>query len=742
VTLSGGQQARVGLARAVYADADVYLFDDVLAAVDAGVGEQIVSQCLVEFLAGRTRILVTHGLQYLSACDSVVVMDGGAVAGVHAGGVGVAASAAPGSVLARMMEEFGRTAVTAVSHSTAGHAPAPPAGGDGVDGDDAVNGGAAAAGNETPMPAPSDGAGGPSAAAAAAGKTVQDEERERGRVRWRVFAAYAGALGGWWVVAGLIVAFAAVQAVTIGSSAYLAWWSAAVNDATPAADNQRYLGVYAGISLGSLVAVVGQGILTARATVRAARVLHDGLLRTMLRVPLSFFDTTPLGRVLNRFGNDVNTVDETLGETLSSLLYCLFSVLGTVVLIAVSTPWFLAAAAPLAVWYIFVQRYYVSTSRELQRLQSISASPIYAHFSETIAGTAVVRAFRRQAAFTDTNARLLDATQCAYFLVSTANRWLAVRLETLGTMMTTGAALFAVVHVATTPSVATSFPSLAGLAISAALSVTQTLNWLVRMTSDTESEIVSVERIAEYTALRTENEEPADGSVIHPPPSWPAAGAIEMRDVKLAYRHGLPWVLHGVTCDIAPGAHVGIVGRTGAGKSSFISALFLTADVQLGTITIDGIPIHRVPLATLRSRLTIIPQTPILFTGTLRSNLDVLGGQYTDAQLWDALDKVGMADTVRALPEGLDTPVTEGGGNFSAGQRQLLTIVRALLRNSRVIVLDEVSASVDVASDAVLQRALRSYFRSATVLTIAHRVHTLADSDRILTLDAGRLVGS
>jgi len=261
------------------------------------------------------------------------------------------------------------------------------------------------------------------------------------------------------------------------------------------------------------------------------------------------------------------------------------------------------------------------------------------------------------------------------------------------------------------------------------------MNWAVRMSSDLETQIVSVERVKEYAELPTEDV--AAGT--EPPPEWPTRGAVEIRDLKLKYRHTTPYVLHGISASIAPGEHIGIVGRTGAGKSSLISALFLTADVQEGSLKIDGVDIRSVPLQTLRSRLTIITQTPVLFSGPLRRSLDPLG-RHTDGEIYAALENVALKEYVEGLPQQLDSPVSEGGSNFSAGQRQLLTVARALLKRSRVIVLDEASSSVDALADAVLQRALRTQFGDATVLTIAHRIATIYDSSRVMVLSAGKLL--
>nr|CAD7593713.1 unnamed protein product [Timema genevievae] len=421
----------------------------------------------------------------------------------------------------------------------------------------------------------------------------------------------------------------------------------------------------------------------------AAKVLHEALLKGVLRTPLWFFDTTPVGRILGRFSKDVDVLDTSLPQQISDWVYCLY------------------------------ERFYVATSRQLKRLESISRSPIYSHFGESVTGAPTIRAYRVQDRFIHESEEKVDFNQVCYFPGIIANRWLAVRLEMIGNCIIFFASLFAVLGRETMN------PGTVGLSISYALQITQTLNWLVRMTSDVETNIVAVERIKEYAEYT--QEAPWENPNCPVPEQWPETGK------------------------------VGIVGRTGAGKSSLTLGLFRIIEAAGGSIHIDGLDISRLGLHTLRSKLTIIPQTlirfkdlninldvlslkdPVLFSGTLRQNLDPFG-RLSDEDVWAALEHAHLKAFVKGLPAGLNHQVTEGGENLSVGQRQLICLARALLRKTKVLILDEATAAVDLETDDLIQRTIRIEFKNSTVLTIAHRLNTILDSDRVIVLDKGRVV--
>ncbi|KAJ1364190.1 Multidrug resistance-associated protein 1 [Parelaphostrongylus tenuis] len=413
------------------------------------------------------------------------------------------------------------------------------------------------------------------------------------------------------------------------------------------------------------------------------------------------------------------------------MILTMLNVVATIVVIMIATPVVTLPFIFLAALYVVVLRFYVSTSRQLKRLESASRSPIYSHFQESIQGASSIRAYKLVDEFVKESERRVDENLATYYPSIVANRWLAVRLELVGNLIVMSSALFAVLF-RDSPGLTA---GLVGLSVSYALNITQTLNWAVRMTSELETNIVAVERIKEYTDTPTEGayskEQPAD--------YWPKMGRICFKNVSLRYRPGLELALKDVTATIEAKEKVGIVGRTGAGKSSLTLALFRTVEIDGGSIEIDGQNISRLSLEELRSRLTIVPQDPVLFSGTLRFNLDPFD-TYSDAEIWNALHNAHLENFVSSLADKLLYPISEGGQNLSVGQRQLLCLARALLRHPKILILDEAAAAVDAETDSLLQRTIREQFADCTVLTIAHRLNTVMDCDRLLVLSEGRVV--
>ncbi|KAK6765511.1 hypothetical protein RB195_025428 [Necator americanus] len=409
---------------------------------------------------------------------------------------------------------------------------------------------------------------------------------------------------------------------------------------------------------------------------------------------------------------DVDCLDNAVPRSVMSLVRTLIASVEIVVIILWATPASTVVLAPLFAIYFMFLRFYVSTSRQLKRLESASRSPIYSHFQESIQGAASIRAYRLVPEFVTESERKVDENLAVYYPSIVANRWLAVRLELVGNLIVMFAALFAVLF-RDSPGISA---GLVGLSVSYALNITQTLNWAVRMTSELETNIVAVERIKEYTDLTIEGAH----SKQKPPDSWPQSGKIMLKDVCLREK-------------------IGIIGRTGAGKSSLTLALFRTVEIDSGCIEIDDQNISTLTLEDLRSRLTIVPQDPVLFSGTLRFNLDPFDA-YTDEEIWKALRNSHLEPFVTSLADRLQYRISEGGENLSVGQRQLLCLARALLRRPRILVLDEAAAAVDAETDSLLQRTIREQFAECTVLTIAHRLNTVMDCDRLLVLEAGRIV--
>ena len=443
-------------------------------------------------------------------------------------------------------------------------------------------------------------------------------------------------------------------------------------------------------------------------------------------------------------------MDEQLPQTVRWYLQSLAKVVGAILYVCVVSPLFIIFMVPIVAFYRYTQAYYIKTSRELSRLDNISRSPIYALFGETIDGLTTVRAFRMESALCRRIDGLLDTNQRAYYMSFAANCWLGFRLELVSTLIISGAALLAVLGrpgaSASSPGQDTAatagaagadqgtsaeiYAGLAGLAISMCLSITQSINWSVRMASDLESQMVSVERLREYIVMPHEAEHYLP--LADPPPTWPAVGSIKFANVSMRYREGLPLVLKGVSLDIQGREKIGICGRTGSGKTSLVTALLRLVEVCEGAISIDNVNLRDIGLHALRSRVAVIPQDPMLFSGTVRTNLDPFG-LYPDAKVAEGLRRIGLIGC------GLQDRVEENGQNYSVGQRQMLCIARALLSDSRVIIMDEATASVDVETDALIQRAIRDEFLNSTVLTVAHRLNTILDSSRVVVLDDGRV---
>ena len=736
VNLSGGQKQRVSLARAIYANTDVYLFDDPLSAVDSHVGHRIFEDCIRESLQGKTRILVTHGLQYLAASDYVYVMEGGRIteSGTYQELLRQE-NENNESTLIRLVNRF-ETEANEVYNRAAEQAEL----------DRHENPERNGTSNATPSDSTltkqkkqgQQGAG----TNKRNGKLTKDEDSEKGNVSKRVYLAYGKAAGGCLAVSSLLFWFGAYASMNVIVNWWLSYWSNHApnkDDLDNGKSNLYYYRIYVALSFSAIILLVIARVFVALLGVRASNVLHERLIRVILHAKQSFFDTTPVGRILNRFSQDIYTVDERLPATFAMFLMVFLSVSSTLIVVSTVTPLFIAALVPILALYIYIQRFYVTTSRELRRLDSVSKSPIFANFSQTLNGFVTIRAYNENERFIERNDASLDKNQQAYFMYTTSNRWLAVRLELIGAFIVGGSALFAVIGRSSINA------ALAGLSISYALSITQSLNWVIRMAGQAETLIVAVERINEYSSVETEcdpDETPEEAEEVAAQqgvdPFWPSKGEVSVQDLSLCYRKGGSYVLYNLTFNIQSCEKIGICGRTGAGKSSLVSALLRLADVQEGTIKIDGVDIRTIPLNVLRSRISIIPQDPTLFSGTLRRNLDPLN-IHSDDSIWKALDQVSLGNIVRKAEDQLDNPMNEGGENWSDGQRQLICMARALLRNSKIIILDEATASVDVESDAILQETIRNQFKHSTVITIAHRVHTILDSDRVMVLDQGEI---
>uniref|UniRef100_A0A7I4YK36 Multidrug resistance-associated protein 1 n=1 Tax=Haemonchus contortus TaxID=6289 RepID=A0A7I4YK36_HAECO len=728
INLSGGQKARVSLARAVYQDCDIYLLDDPLSAVDAHVGRHIFEKVLGPdgLLRNKTRILVTHRLSYIKIADEILVLrDGGIIENGRYDELMKQRGA-----FYKFVEEYksstesdenddngsiGDSASIDIEKST-----------DDVDISDDLSD----SGRKTSKSATTS----PFTMKSGKGELIKKEGVETGQVKLSVYRLYMKA-GTYWKCFLFFFFLGAFQLFQTLRSFWLSAWS----DDYDGQHKQRMatgwrLGIYGTLGTVESLSFLSSLVFLAFAGLSASYNLHFPLLHNLLRSPMSFFDTTPLGRILNRCAKDIEVVDMLLPMNLRYLAMCILQVLVTLIVIVISTPIFAVVIVPLTVIYFFFLRFYVPTSRQLKRLESTHRSPIYSQFGETIQGAASIRAFKKVEQFRSASGAIVDAfIRCKYSNI-VANRWLAIRLELIGNLVIFFAALFAVISKEL--GWVTS-PGIIGVSISYALNITEVLNFAIRQISEIEANIVAVERIDEYT--NTPTEAPWEIPERKPESGWPWLGGVNFVDYSTRYREGLDLVLKGISADVNEGEKIGIVGRTGAGKSSFALALFRLIEPSSGKIVIDGVDISRIGLHDLRSNITIIPQDPVLFSGTLRFNLDPFR-RNSDVEIWKALEVAHLKPFICSLHGALDYEISEGGENISVGQRQLVCLARAVLRNARVLVLDEATAAVDVTTDSLIQTTIRQEFTQSTVFTIAHRLNTIMEYDRVMVLENGRII--
>ncbi|KAL3666867.1 hypothetical protein V7S43_007816 [Phytophthora oleae] len=727
INLSGGQRTRVAIARAVYQDADIYLLDDILSAVDSHVGADIFNECIKKTLKDKLVVLVTHSLSFVNQCDEITVIADGRIA-EHGSYKKLMAKK---NLLAQMVsnyvenenEEDGENATSAESLED-----------DSADSNDeedlAITGRRKSSESRmhrrSRLSTRSDDS---QAGVEEEGQLMVEEDRSVGDVSWSVYRVWINAFGGMCAAFMVVFGFFAAQGLTLLATVWISYWS---EEASKYPDSQMYyVYVYMLINLAYAVLLFIRVVLLYLGSLHASRLLFNKLLNRILRAPTSFFDTTPLGRIVNRMSKDIYTLDESIPGTVVGLLNTIVSVMITLITISYVTPIFMLILAPVLAGYYCSQRYFIKTSRELQRLDSISRSPIFALLSETLDGLSTIRAFGVESNFIGHNNYLLDTNQRAYFLNFTINCWLALRLEFVGTCIAAAAAFAAVLAHGTNAAEGTAFAGIVGVSLTYAFTITQPLNWTVRMVSQLQTQMVSIERIQTYTEMPTEAALESTAAQ-KPALEWPTAGAISFNRVDLRYRPGLPRVLRGLTFSVNAKEKIGIVGRTGAGKSSLIVGLMRLVELDAGSITIDGVDISKIGLHDLRSNIAIIPQDPVLFSGTVRSNLDPFD-QFSDDQIWTSVKRASLTKAVISL----DDVVDEKGSNFSVGERQLLSIARALLKRSRVILMDEATASIDPETDRQIQQSIREEFRDCTTLTIAHRINTILDSDRILVMEKG-----
>ncbi|GKT40843.1 multidrug resistance protein fer6 [Colletotrichum spaethianum] len=696
ITISGGQKQRLNIARAIYFDSDVVLMDDPLSAVDAHVGRHIFDNAILGLLKGKCRVLATHQLWVLNRCDRIIWMEGGKIQAVdtfdnlmrdHRGFQHLLETTA-------QEEEKDETAPTNLAEAPQG--------------DKKKNKKGAA--------------------------LMQQEERAIASVPWKVYGDYIRASGSILNAPFLIFLLLLSQGANIMTSLWLSYWT---SKRYPLSDAQ-YIGIYAGLGALQAVLMFVFSLLLSILGTKSSKVMLRQAVTRVLRAPMSFFDTTPLGRITNRFSRDVDVMDNNLTDAMRMYFFTLAMILSVFALIIAFFHYFAIALGPLFVFFILASSYYRASAREVKRFESVLRSTVFAKFGEGLSGVASIRAYGLKDHFIGDLRKAIDEMNAAYYLTFSNQRWLSTRLDLIGNLLvfTTG-----ILVVTSRFSVS---PSIGGLVLSYILGIVQMIQFTVRQLAEVENGMNAVERIQYYG---TQLEEEAPLHTIEVRPSWPEKGEIIFDNVEMRYRANLPLVLSGLSMHVRGGERIGIVGRTGAGKSSIMSTLFRLVELSGGHITIDGVDISTIGLHDLRSRLAIIPQDPTLFKGTVRSNLDPFS-EHTDLELWSALRQADLvpADANLEDPRSkessvihLDSAVEEDGLNFSLGQRQLMALARALVRGSRIIVCDEATSSVDMETDDKIQNTIATSFKGRTLLCIAHRLRTIIGYDRICVMDAGRI---
>ncbi|XP_068614033.1 ATP-binding cassette sub-family C member 12-like [Brachionichthys hirsutus] len=736
LNLSGGQKQRISLARAVYSNKDIFLLDDPLSAVDAHVGKHIFEECIKKELQGKSIILVTHQLQYLEFCDGILVLEDGEVLDDGDHNALMKADGRYAQLVSNYQLEQSKTQAeedspqeneeleeVELANPTFGGAVNPA-----FDMSEEKDDGTIQTTDQK---------------SAGDDQLVRKESSEEGAISWRIYHGYCQAAGGYFIIFLVMINFILMIGSTAFSNWFLSFWlgqgDGLKNATNPGSilDNPRLrfyqmiygVGIIATVTLAIIKCFFYTGI-----TLSAACHLHNIIFKKIMSSPMSFFDTTPVGRILNRFSKDQEEVDTVLPLHMDPFLNFSLMVMFTIIIISSVFPPMLVVVAILGVFFTLILFIFQRSIRQMKRMENISRSPVISLSTSTLQGLSTIHAYNIRDSHIEKFKTLNDINSNQYLLFQSGTRWLSFWLNLMAAVIGLVVSLFVVLSDNEVIN-----PASKGLAMSYTIQFTGMLQYVVRQSTEVEARFNSVERLLEYiTGCKSEAPRHIPVADAQIPEDWPKSGAITFQGYSMRYRENSPIVLNELNFHIQAGEKLGIVGRTGSGKSSLGVALFRLVEPAAGTILIDGVEIMSIGLTDLRSKLSIIPQDPVLFIGTVRYNLDPFSN-YTDEEIWEALDKTYMKDSISRLDGQLDAPVLENGENFSVGERQLICMARALLRNSKIILLDEATASIDAETDTLIQSTIKEAFQGCTVLTIAHRINTVINSDRILVMDSGEV---
>ncbi|KAK6629679.1 hypothetical protein RUM43_003497 [Polyplax serrata] len=719
VNLSGGQKQRIALARALYSDRDIYFLDDPLSAVDPSVGIEIFDKCIMDALKDKTVLFVTSQIQFLRKCDEILVLKQGQIVetdnfdnlvneGNEFGFV-----LQPGPLNSSQKEEvFNRTKMEVKNSEKS----------DGQRQQESKTTGT---------------------------KLTREEVQIRGTIKSTAYRAYIEAAGGYLVC--MCVTF--IILLSVGSNVFSSWWLAMwikegsgnttiydpVTNSTVISrnisDNPRlsfYMTVYASLIGFIVVTCIIRGFAYTRVTMRASKEIHQNLFQKILESPMRYFERTPIGQIQNLFARDMDEIDSRLPESVETMLQNIWAVMFSFLSITLVFHWFLIPMLVLACLYYFISRIFRVAIRDLKRMESISRSPVFSTISATVQGLSVIHAFRKEQDYINHFTKLFNENSTIFFMSTNAMRWMAVRLDFISLVIIFITSLLVALLKGEVA------PAFAGLALTYAAQICGVFQYTIRLLSENEARFISVERIQDNIEARKLVPEGNVVTELKVPDNWPSKGGIKFEEVKLSYGGDLPDVLNDISISINGGEKIGVVGRTGAGKSSLVAALFRLVELSSGKIYIDGVNIAAVSLSVLRSRLSVIPQDPTLFSESLRSNLDPFN-KCDDDFLWDVLKKTRLLAKVKSMPNQMSTYVGDGE-NLSVGEKQLVCLARTLARGSKILILDEATASIDPETEMAVQTTIRNEFRHCTVITIAHRLSTVTNCDRILVIEQGTVL--
>lgn len=750
INLSGGQKARINLARAVYADKDIVLFDDVLSAVDARVGKHITDRCFVDFMEHKTRVLATHQLSLIDNADRVIFLNGDGSINIGT----VSELLASNEEFLKLMEHS-KKQMTEEENARKANEP------DEKEQKDSNNNNNSNSNKDlelqklkTALTSGSNFASGDDEEdkdyTKESGVLIEDEERARNAIGWSVYKEYLKQGQG--IFGILAVPLAMILLVldiftSLFANVWLSFW---ISNKFPGRSNGFYIGIYVMFTCLSVVIIILEFVILGYISITSSRKLNLNAAVKVLHAPMSFIDTTPLGRILNRFSKDTDVLDNEIGEQMRMFLHPAAFVVGVIILNIIYLPWFALTVPPLVICFVGITNFYQASSREVKRLEAVQRSFVYNNFNEVLGGMQTIKAYKSNDRFLLKNDKLINKMNEAYFITIANQRWISLHLDVVACSLA-----FVIAMLSVTRQFSINAASV-GLVVTYSLQLAGLMSLILRAYTQIENEMNSVERMVHYSNHLTQ-EASYRIQESKPDPSWPAQGAIKFNSVSLRYRDGLPLVLKNLSLDIKGGEKIGICGRTGAGKSSIMVALYRINELAHGSVEIDGLDVSQIGLFDLRSKLSIIPQDPVLFQGTIRKNLDPFN-EHPDSVLWDALRRSGLIESSQMDQVAsthmtndsnekatsfhkfhLDQTVEDEGANFSLGERQLIALARALVRNSKILILDEATSSVDYETDSKIQNTIKKEFGNCTILCIAHRLKTILEYDRILVLEKGEI---